>query len=154
MTEEEHKSIQENLELTDEKMNLLVNASSYVFEQALYHSLNPEKLSEQLQVQGLGEPQALAFQYVWQQAGAGYVAKMKERSLGGPSLLRQVSWNLQLKVGQESSQREKQPIALFEFELGTEQQARENVTIEFTKNELFKFFTNLEQIQEQLDNIM
>jgi len=158
LTEDERKTLQETLSLTEDKLNLLLNASGYVFEQALYNSLSPEKLSEQLLLlnAGLQEEHAHAFQLVWQNYAKDYVAKMRERTLGGPSLLKETNWRLQIKVGQDTSQKEKVPTAIFDFVTGTEDAASKNETlsVEFSKADLYKFFDNLEKIQEQLDSLM
>lgn len=135
--------------------------------------MSPEKLVEPLVSAGLEEEHAAVFQSVWAQCGKDYVAKMRERTLGGPTLLKQSTWRLQVKVGQETSQKEKVPTAIFDFHLGSDHcptngggigsiggnnggngNGDETVSLEFTKADLYKFFDNLEEIQSQLDTLM
>ena len=64
-----------------------------------------------------------------------------------------VSWRLNLMLSQASQAKTKQINAQFEVNVASKGQKDTKVQMEFTHSELFKFFTQLEIIQNQLDQL-
>ncbi|EFC49506.1 hypothetical protein NAEGRDRAFT_45670 [Naegleria gruberi] len=147
----------------DKLLVLLIDGCSYVFEQALYNALNPEKLFQELteSQSGISETHAQAFQEAWRVKGREYMNTAKEHTLGGPVVLENFDWRLQMQISESDLSKMKIPNVLFEFttldyqnkNTETMKPKEENIVVEFTKEELYGFFTKLEAIQNQLDKI-
>jgi hypothetical protein len=154
-TELESERLQEIFSLNGTQLSLLIDASSYVFEQALYNSMNPDRLFNELtQNTSLSTEHAQGFQQVWEENRSKYVTNAKDRTLGGPSLLRNFSWRLQIHLSEDAASKQRQTNALFEFTTGQQRQAKDDKFVaEFTQEELYSFFLKLEMIQSQLDNL-
>ncbi|KAL0479434.1 hypothetical protein AKO1_007688 [Acrasis kona] len=154
-TQAEGERLQELFSLSSTHLELLVDACSYVFEHALYNSLNPDRLLNELSENtSLTEEHARAFQLVWQENSRNYLNNAKDRTLGGPSLLKNFSWRLQIHLSEDALSKQKQTNALFEFETGQQkQEANDKFVVEFTQEELHSFFSKLEVIQGQLDRL-
>jgi len=148
---------------TDEELRLVLDGCCYVFEQAAFTSTNPEVLYGFLLDAGFDEAHGKALGRLWAAEAPGFVSKLKARALGGPSVL-ETDYHLNLIMGESSLSRLQEPTALFEFTIGTSGRAEESQTemlmgdikkigVEFSHSELFSFFTQLERIQGQLDNL-
>ena len=77
-------------------------------------------------------------------------------SQGGPTSLVNSQWRLHLMMGEGRLSQMKDPSAIFEFALArpdvpAEQQQEEKVVAEFSHDELYSFFLDLEKMQEQID---
>ena len=77
-------------------------------------------------------------------------------SQGGPTSLVNSQWRLHLMMGEGRLSQMKDPSAIFEFALArpdvpAEQQQEEKVDAEFSHDELYSFFLDLEKMQEQID---
>ncbi|KAL9650843.1 hypothetical protein ABK040_004918 [Willaertia magna] len=132
----------------DKQLILLIDACSYVFEQALYNSLNPEKLYQELidSQTGILDTHAQAFQEAWKKQGREYLNQARERhSLGGPVTLENFDWRLQMQLSQADMTKIKTPCALFEFTTldasqknnETNKPKEEKLLVEFTRDELY-----------------
>jgi hypothetical protein len=60
-SEAEEEQLKSVFGLSDSQLSTLVEASTYVFEQAAYFSVSANKLTAQLQLVALGEPQVSSF---------------------------------------------------------------------------------------------
>ncbi len=154
-TETESERLQEIFSLTGTQLSLLIDASSYVFEQALYNSMNPDRLYNELTTStSLSSEHAAGFQQVWRENSRQYLTNAKDRSLGGPALLKDFSWRLQIHLSEDSSSKQRQTNALFEFTTGQQRQEKDDkFVVEFTQDELYSLFLKLETIQSQLDKL-
>ncbi|KAF0984404.1 hypothetical protein FDP41_000303 [Naegleria fowleri] len=163
-TEQERERLLETFPMikNDKQLVLLIDGCSYVFEQALYNTLNPEKLFQELidSQSGISETHAQAFQEVWRKQGREYMNSAKEHTLGGPVKLDHFDWRLQMQISESDLSKMKIPNVLFEFttldyqkDRETNKPKEENIVVEFTREELYGFFTKLEAIQNQLDKL-
>jgi hypothetical protein len=121
LTDAESTKLQTEFSIKPQQVSLMVDACSYVFEQALYLSISSSKvdsLVKQLIQAGISEEHARCFGNTWKSFGDEYIEKMKDKTLGGPLALKGVNWRLQVKVGQDSLSKLKEPHAVFEFVLG------------------------------------
>jgi len=147
----------------DKQLVLLIDGCSYIFEQALYNTLNPDKLYQELidSQTGISETHAQAFQEAWRKQGRDYMTSAKEHTLGGPVKLDHFDWRLQMQISESDLSKMKIPNVLFEFTTTDSQKKdpvsmkpkEENIVVEFTREELYSFFTKLEAIQNQLDKL-
>lgn len=86
-SEEEQTQLLEVLDiskLTD--LNTVIDAVSYIFEQAAYRTCNAQVLVEQLKEAGLTQTHADVFGSSWAEKGPGFVSFLKEKSFGAPQV--------------------------------------------------------------------
>eukprot|EP01127_Copromyxa_protea_P020419 TRINITY_DN6836_c0_g6_i1.p1 TRINITY_DN6836_c0_g6~~TRINITY_DN6836_c0_g6_i1.p1 ORF type:complete len:181 (+),score=42.28 TRINITY_DN6836_c0_g6_i1:25-567(+) len=80
--------------------------------------------------------------------------KKLDRSPVVPTHLDDVNWRVHLKLGNDSLHKILEPSALFQFELSDpNEQNKSNFLLEFSHDELYDFFNQIEDIQEQLDSL-
>jgi hypothetical protein len=91
---------------------LLFDCCAYVFEQALYNSIETDALIKQLDDAGINKSRE--FGVVWNEFGKTFTNKAKENSLGYDTL-KDVTYRLGIKMSQDSLSKQKQPTCLFEF---------------------------------------
>ena len=75
----------EVFELTEQQITLMIDSCQYIFEQALYYSIDSEKLKNQLEDFGLNS-NSECFEQAWDEFGPMYVKSKKEKILSGKSL--------------------------------------------------------------------
>jgi hypothetical protein len=117
--------------------------------QAAYHLAKPAVLSQHLEKIGLEEEKIQVFVGMWTAHGKSVVEKLQSRTFY-PKQLDEVKWRLNLQIAQSSRTKMKLPNALFEFGI-KDGEEEDRVRVEFTHEELFKFYEKLETIQSQLD---
>mmetsp|Transcript_10262 Transcript_10262/g.16821 ORF Transcript_10262/g.16821 Transcript_10262/m.16821 type:complete len:253 (-) Transcript_10262:130-888(-) len=202
---EEEEQLVESFGLSsNEKLRLVLDCCSYIFEQAAFTSTGPEPLFDILLEAEFDEAHAKVFGRLWATQAADYIAKLKAQSasIGYPYRLRSSDYHLNMVVGQSALTKQQEPTALFEFTIDgdsnssgsantssskassdTHNIARDNsstmsaatpagaatggvqaqvpvqiptaerLCVEFSHEELFAFFTQLERVQQQLDSL-
>lgn len=138
---------QEIFDLNKKDSYLLFDSCSYVFEQALYNSIDANTLFAQLEESGVNKSKEFAA--VWKEYGKSYQQKISEKGIGNESL-QDITYRLSIKMSQESLSKQKNTTCLFEFKFGEQ---NDPLLVEFSKDELYQFFLKLEQIQGQLDTL-
>ena len=94
---------------------------------------------------------------MWATEGAGFVSALKTQTLGYSSLSA-VDYHLNMTVGQSDLARTQEPTAIFELSLKHPTIANlvpkiEKLPLEFSHQELYSFFADIERIQQQLDGL-
>lgn len=75
--------------LSPDAVHTILDALSYIYEQAAYHLLSADKLKVQLNdVLQLAEPQGAAIAFVWGEQREAYMNNLRERSFGTPQVRR------------------------------------------------------------------
>jgi len=155
LSETEDSKAQEAFKLSQTELQTVVDAASYVFEQAAYHSLTAVLLKSQLEAVGLETAQALGFGKCWHENSESFTSRLKEQTMGSPQVLDSSSWRLQLNMGQDSLSKQKGLNVLLNFALKSTDASgkddQEDLTVEFSGGELGAFYEKMEQIQKQLD---
>lgn len=161
-TEEEETQLKTLFQLSDNELHLVLYSSCYIFEQAAFTSTAPEPLYEILIEAGFDEPHSNALgRQFWAQEAPEFVNKLKARNLGGAALIN-TDYHLNLIVGESNLTRLQEPTALFEFTvskpegsvgLGANGADSKKISVEFSHPELYEFFLQIDQMQEQLDNL-
>ncbi|XP_038077865.1 COMM domain-containing protein 10-like [Patiria miniata] len=152
-SEEEQEKLQVALGLEGKDLQLVLETTSFILEQAAYHIAKPTVLSQQLQNIGLEEDKVSVFVKAWTSSGKGVVEKLRQRTLA-PNQLEEVNWRLNLQMGQASQTKMKLPNAMFEMVVsGQEEGEKEKIKMEFSHDELYQFYNKLEAIQGQLDSM-
>ena len=83
--EDEIAQLCELFGLSNEAVHTLLDALSYIYEQAAYHLLSADKLKAQLSdVLQVAEPQGAAIAFVWGEQRESYMNNLRDRSFGTP----------------------------------------------------------------------
>jgi hypothetical protein len=134
----------------------VLSGVKYIFETALYTSMNPDKLYNGLIELDMSEDRAEIFRVIWQEQGRTVVAKAREREMG-PQILSSFSWRLQLHMSEQNLSKLTAPNCLFQFNLKNDtfisDNKEEELVVEFSQDDMYSFFQNLETIQAQLDEL-
>ncbi|KAM6931367.1 COMM domain-containing protein 10 [Xenentodon cancila] len=139
-SEEEEQKLQTALSLDKHALNLVLETSAFILEQAVYHNAKPASLQQQLQAVHLSPDKAEVFSQSWATAGAELVEKLKCNTFA-PKKLDYVGWQLNLQMAQSSQARMKSPSAVLQLGLCSEDsEVQENVFVEFNHEELLEFY--------------
>eukprot|EP00794_Sanderia_malayensis_P009870 gene9870-10880_t len=150
-TEEEEDKLQAAFDLNKDEITIMLDSLSFILEQAAYHNAKPASLQQQLQSIELLEEKISTFLSIWSENGPSVIAKLRKRSLA-PKQLDSLNWRLNLQMSQSNRSKMKMPTAFFELGLkSSDQKDDENLRMEFTHDELYTFFQQMETIQSQLD---
>jgi len=151
--EQELKRLQQVFGITEADLQLVMDSSRYVFEQATYFLASSVRLGKELEAVGFDKEQIQAFQQVWESERDFIFEKLRARTIT-PEVTNTVGWRLHLKLAQTGAGSLKQPIALFELgNQNVDTDKMERLQVEFNHEELYDFFNKLESIQEQLDQL-
>ncbi|XP_054587575.1 COMM domain-containing protein 10 isoform X1 [Nothobranchius furzeri] len=152
-SEEEEQKLRAALSLDKRALNLVLETSAFILEQAVYHNIKPAALQQQLEVIHLNPEKAEVFSQSWAAAGPELVEKLK-RNIFAPKKLEHVGWQLNLQMAQSSQTRLKSPSAVLQLGIKSEDsEAQENVFVEFNHQQLLEFYNKLEVVQGQLDSL-
>ncbi|XP_019743279.1 COMM domain-containing protein 10 [Hippocampus comes] len=152
-SKEEEEKLQTALSLDKQALNLVLETSAFILEQAVYHNAKPSSLQQQLQGISMNPDKAEAFSQAWSTSGPELVDRLK-RNIFAPKKLDFVNWQLNLQMAQSSQARLKSPSAVLQLGLRNEDsQVGENVFVELNHQELLEFYNKLEIVQGQLDSL-
>nr|XP_054587578.1 COMM domain-containing protein 10 isoform X3 [Nothobranchius furzeri] len=76
-SEEEEQKLRAALSLDKRALNLVLETSAFILEQAVYHNIKPAALQQQLEVIHLNPEKAEVFSQSWAAAGPELVEKLK-----------------------------------------------------------------------------
>lgn len=151
--EEEEQKLQAALSLDKNALHLVLETSTFIMEQAVYHSIKPASLQQQLEEIHLNSDKAEVFSQSWASAGPELVEKLK-RNTFAPKKLDYISWQLNLQMAQSSQARLKSPSAVLHLGVHNEDsEVQENIFVEFNHQQLLEFYDKLEVVQGQLDSL-
>jgi len=155
-TEEEEDKMKTLFALNDESLRMVLDCCCYIFEQAAFSATGPEPLYDILLSAGFDEAHGKVLGRMWAAEAADFIAKLKERTLGSNALL-ETAYHLNLVTSQSELNKLHEPTAIFEFSLsqgvGEKEGVGEKQAVEFSHQELYQFFGDLEKIQHQLDSL-
>uniref|UniRef100_A0A3P8PQF5 COMM domain-containing protein n=1 Tax=Astatotilapia calliptera TaxID=8154 RepID=A0A3P8PQF5_ASTCA len=174
-SEEEEEKLQAALSLDKNALNLVLETSAFILEQAVYHNVKPASLQQQLEMVHLTPEKAEVFSQTWATTGPELVEKLK-CNLFAPKKLEYVGWQLNLQMAQSSHARLKSPSAVLQLGLQGEDSeilgillllpltkelelatgcctVQENVFVEFNHQQLLDLYNKLEIVQGQLDSL-
>ncbi|XP_012942446.1 COMM domain-containing protein 10 [Aplysia californica] len=152
-SEEEEEKLQGALDVSSNELELILETLEFILQQAAYHTAKPAVLGEQLRQLELQEDKVNKIVEAWTNGARDLVQKLKERTVHSKQL-DSVNWRLNLQMAQGSQSKMKLPNALFQLGVKDEDSGKmENIKLEFTHDELYQFYNQLETIQKQLDNI-
>ncbi|XP_060894642.1 COMM domain-containing protein 10 [Labrus mixtus] len=152
-SEDEEQKLQTALSLDKQALDLVLETTAFILEQAVYHNVKPAALQQQLEAVHLNPDKAEMFSQTWAAAGPELVEKLKN-NIFAPKKLEYVGWQLNLQMAQSSQARLKSPSAILQLGLRKEDsEVQENVFADFNHQELLEFYNKLEVVQGQLDSL-
>lgn len=178
-TSAEEEQLRALLELGQEDLDTLVAGISYIWEQAAYLNLSPEKLVAQLEEHTVSKDALAALAGVWAKQRLPFVSSLRERTLGAPAVVTDVDWRLQLTMAHQELSKTKVLSAVLDLTLapagtaaaastssssssssaegaaaaGVEGEVTERLLMELSKDELLRLYNDLERVQTQLDGL-
>lgn len=151
-SEEEEEKLQGVLDLDSPDVTLVLETTSFIVEQAAYHLAKPTNLSQQLKNIGLNEEKVALFEKSWTAQAKDVVERLRKKTLM-PNQLQEVNWRLNLQMAQADRTKMKSPNAMFELVVSADNGGRDKIQMEFSHEELYQFYGQLETIQSQLDSL-
>ncbi|XP_046354622.2 COMM domain-containing protein 10-like [Haliotis rufescens] len=152
-SEEEEEKLQSTFELSAPDLELVLETLEFILQQAAYHTAKPAVLTGQLRQLEIDDDKVQAIVEKWTSCAKETVQKLRERTLV-PKQLEAVNWRLNLQMAQSNKTKLKSPNALFELQVSEESsEEKEKIRIEFSHDELYKFYSQLEVIQRQVDGL-
>lgn len=163
--DDERDQLRTIFKLSTQELDLVLDGCCFIFEQAAFTSTGPEPLVAVLQNAGFDEAHAKVVGKIWAEGAPGFVEKLKNRTLGAPTLV-DTDYHLNLTLGVHDLSRTQEPTAIFELSVTDPSKGNsltsahkdieggvEKVSLEFGHEELYGFFNQLEAVQRQLDNL-
>lgn len=121
--------------------------------QSAYAGVAPEPLFDTLLEAGFNESSAKVIGRFWASEAAAFIAKLKSRTLGSKALI-DSSYHLNLIMSDSRLKTQHEPTAVFELNVSDGNvNDDEAINVEFNHSELYSFFSQLEHIQQQLDQL-
>ncbi|GFS02930.1 COMM domain-containing protein 10-like [Elysia marginata] len=152
-SEEEEEKLQAAFGYTSNDLDLVLETLEFILQQAAYHTAKPAVLGEQLKQLEMNEDKVQKIVEAWTNGARNLVQKLKERTVH-PNQLEEVKWRLNLQMAQASQSKVKRPNALFQLGVRSDSTGKkDNIRLEFTHEELYDFYNQLETIQKQLDSL-
>ncbi|CAL1546731.1 unnamed protein product [Lymnaea stagnalis] len=152
-SEEEEEKLQSAFGVSSKDLDLILQTLEFILQQAAYHTAKPLALSSQLKELEIDDDKVNTIVEAWTNGARDLVQKLRERTVH-PHQLEDISWRINLQLAQSSQSKMKVPNALFQLGIRHEDTGTtENVRLEFTHEELYQFYNQLETIQSQLDSL-
>ncbi|KNC48453.1 COMM domain-containing protein 10 [Thecamonas trahens ATCC 50062] len=141
------------LGMPEADITAILDAATYMFEKAAYHTLSIKKLGTALEAAAMDADKIVSVQKVWQDNGRTLLENLKSSTVT-PRVLESIKSRTHLEVGQDSLRGVKELRAI--LQLGLEappggSAEPEDVIVEMSKDQLRDFFLQCETIQGQLD---
>ncbi len=155
-SETETEQLKAVLELSSSDVDIFVSGCSYVWDQAAFSNLSPDKLEPQLLEHGANQSAVDVMKSVWADGRVAFINALRERTLGAPQTLDAVNWRLQLTMSHKELSKTKAMSAILGLSLGDvsdPDKAQEQVLLEMSKDQLSQLYNDLERVQAQLDKI-
>jgi len=165
-SEAEQTQLLNVLKLQSSELQTVLDSCSFIYEQAAYYGLAPDILSLHLEKVGIATAKIMAFDKAWREGARELITQLRKKSLV-PHQLETVNWRLHIQMGQSTLSRLHEPAAILDFGLSNATPATskleatdqsdasqgDHFAVELSHEQLYDFFTKLETIQEQLDNL-
>lgn len=152
-SEEEETKLQGVLELPPPDLELIIQTLEFFLHQAAYHTAKPGVLSQQLNQLDINEDKVAAIVEAWANSAREVVQKLRKQTIV-PDQLEAINWRLNLQMAQSMKTKMKMPNAMFELDVKNEnKEQHQKIRMEFTHDELYQFYNQLESIQKQLDSL-
>ena len=124
-----------------------------------YLSSTTEQAADAVRELGGSDAAAEGVQAAWGEAGKHYLQALRSRGLGGPSVLRNVTYDSQLLVADDVRGPTHVPNSVLQLHLGETHantsalKSEERLALTFTHEKLYEFFKDIDAIQGKVDAI-
>jgi hypothetical protein len=145
--QEEIEKLEKSLNLSNKDILLVIDILEFIFLQAAYELIKPAQLESQLSKLNFTEEKLNSICSVWRENGKEIIENIRQIKTISFNRLTNIKWRLNLQLASDLKTKQKLPNAIFEFNLSD----NSNVQVEFSKDELYDFFSKLEVIQKQID---
>uniref|UniRef100_A0AAR2JX21 COMM domain-containing protein n=1 Tax=Pygocentrus nattereri TaxID=42514 RepID=A0AAR2JX21_PYGNA len=126
-SEDEEQKLQTALAMEKQALHLVLETTSFLLEQAVYHNIKPASFKQQLENIHIAPDKAEAFCQAWATAGPDVVEKIRQR-IFAPKKLDHIGWQLNLQMAQSSQAKLKAPHAVLDLGVKEEDES-ENLGI-------------------------
>ncbi|XP_050402231.1 COMM domain-containing protein 10 [Patella vulgata] len=152
-TDEEEEKLQGALGVSSEELELVLQTLEFFVQQAAYHSAKPQVLSSQLKELQIDDDKVECIAEVWTNGAYGVINRLKSKGLACKKL-EDINWRLNLQLAQSTKVKLKAPNTLLELALKSDDdESKERIRLDFSHEELYQFYKQLETIQQQLDTL-
>jgi COMM domain containing 10 len=148
-TDDELIKLEVSLELTRDNIIIVINIIEFILLQSVYELVKASFLVNELQNLRLNEEKSLIFGTLWKEHGKEMIERIKQSKTITHNRLEDIKWRLSIQLASDLKTKQKLSNALVNFSIKGEK--NEDFLVEFTKEELFEFYANLELIQKQID---
>jgi len=150
--QDEFEKLEKSFGLSNENVNLIIDILEFIFLQAAYEIAKPGYLLASLIKIKLSEEKSNCIVEYWKENAKEILEKIRQHKTISNQRLKSIKWRLNLNLASDFKTKQKHPTALFEFNVSSDlNKEDQSIQVEFNKEQLFDFFTKLEQIQEQID---
>lgn len=148
---EELEKLEKSFGLTNENINLVIDILEFIFLQAAYEIAKPAYLLTSLIKIKLSEEKSNCIVELWKENAKDILEKIRQNKTISNQRLKTIKWRLSLNLATDYKTKQKNPTALFDFNVSSQIKGDQSVQVEFNKEQLYDFFSKLEQIQMQID---
>lgn len=149
--QEELEKLEKSFQLSSEDCRLVIDILEFIYLQAAYELIKPNVLYTNLENINMSEEKSVAISELWKESGKDIIDRIRETKTIFANRLVNIKWRLNLNVATDLKSKQKNPMALFEFKLESNQGKEDKVQIEFNKDQLYLFYEQLEVMQKQID---
>ncbi|KAH9492958.1 COMM domain-containing protein 10 [Bulinus truncatus] len=145
-SEEEEEKLQNAFDISASDLELILQTLEFILQQAAYHTAKPATLGEQLKDLQLDDNKVSIIVEAWAEGARDLVQKLRERTVH-PQQLEDINWRINLQMAHTSQSKMKLPNALFQLGIRNDTTGlKENIRLEFTHEELYEFYNQLESL--------
>ena len=146
-SEDEVQILLEQFEMSPTDLDSMFSCCFYILQQAACFSFDSSKIQAYVTQCGASESVSSCFGAVWDAEGDELVEALKQRSLSDKTLDR-TAWRLEMKASDKKGP-SRDPLMLLDLSVSGERP----VTIQFDHQSLSKLYSEIEQIQQQIDKL-
>jgi hypothetical protein len=146
---DEFERLEKSFQLSNEDCRLVIDILEFIYLQAAYELVKSNVLHVHLVKINLHGDKANAVAELWKESGKEIIDRIRQAKSMATKRLLSVKWRLDMNLASEVRTRQKHASALFEFRIESADET--NVQLEFAKEELYEFYSQLEVIQRQID---
>eukprot|EP01063_Lacrimia_lanifica_P003331 TRINITY_DN11771_c0_g1_i1.p1 TRINITY_DN11771_c0_g1~~TRINITY_DN11771_c0_g1_i1.p1 ORF type:complete len:206 (+),score=66.08 TRINITY_DN11771_c0_g1_i1:79-696(+) len=153
LTKHERKSLAKKFERKD--VQVVMDGLSYVVERFGYFSASQEQVQTELESLGVVDAALEGILDAWRQNSKRFFSQLRAHDLGGPSVLKNVTYDTQLRMLSDDAQPEHTPNTVLQLHMNGDglDGGEEKLTLGFDHAQLYSFFQQIDSIQHAIDGM-
>jgi hypothetical protein len=152
-SDEELEKLEKSLELKGDELSLIVDTIEFVYLQSAYVLIKPSQLNINLKKLNFDNEKLQMIVSAWLESSRDIIEKLKESRTISYKSLKNLKWRLNVQMATNLRSKTKLTNALVEFDVQQENVENDKFLVEFSKDELYDFYLQLEDIQRQIDSL-